>query len=296
MEDVKSQEKQASGTAMATTFMRAMAATDPKIDIGGADYLAEIFLAEDQKLLLKNPASRTWVMKNKVTPGAFEFMIARTAFFDRIVEQALITKTRQIVFIGAGYDSRPYRFEKSILDTSIYELDTNPTLQRKQLCLQQANIPQSKQISYVPVDFDSDNLSTKLQEAGFSRDKRTLFVWEGVTYYLSAEVVDNMLLVLKHNSLPGSSLCFDYAALSRKALEERNAKQLREHLSSQHPDEPTKFGIAAGEIEPFLARHGFEVIEHLSADDMNKAYLNFDDQAEIGKVPPLFCLVHAKIK
>ena len=66
-------------------------------------------------------------MKNKIAPGAYEFMIARTAFFDRIVEQALKVNIGQLVLLGAGYDSRPYRFGKFIQDTKIFELDAKPT-------------------------------------------------------------------------------------------------------------------------------------------------------------------------
>ncbi len=296
MSEDKSLDKQASGTAMATAFMRALAAYDPRKEIRGSDNLAEIFLIDEQKKPLKDMAARAWVMQNKVTPGAYEFMIARTAFFDQIVEQALKENVAQMVFLGAGYDSRPYRFERFIQDTIIFELDTKPTQQRKQDCLQQAQISISKQIRFVLINFDTDNLMDKLVEAGFSREKRTLFVWEGVTYYLSAEVVENMLSVIKENAPSGSSICFDYAALSSEALNEHNAKELRNHMSSQHANEPTKFGIRAGEIDTFLAKKDFGVLMHLTADEMTKKYLSGDGHLEIGKVPSLFCLVHAKVK
>jgi len=95
-------EKQASGTALAAAFMRALAARDPRKEIRGNDYLGEIFPEENQKKPLKDPAVRDWVLQNKLTPGAYEFMIARTAFFDRIVEQALKENIEQVVFLGAA--------------------------------------------------------------------------------------------------------------------------------------------------------------------------------------------------
>lgn len=289
-------DKQASGTAMATAFMRALAACDPRKEIKGNDNLAEIFLSDEQKRPLKDIAARAWVIQNKVTPGAYEFMIARTAFFDQIVEQALKENVAQIVFLGAGYDSRPYRFERFIQDTSIFELDTKPTQQRKLDCLGQAHISIPEQVRFVSVNFDTDNLMDKLIEAGFSREKRTLFVWEGVTYYLSAEVVNDMLALIKSNAPSGSSICFDYAALSDESLNEDGAKEMRKLLRSQYSSEPTKFGIRAGEIKLFLASKGFEVIEHLTAAEMNERYLSGNSHLDIGKVPSLFCLVHAKVK
>jgi len=288
-------ENKASGTAMATAFMRALAAYDPREEMRGNDYLAEIFLEERQKKPLKDPAIRAWVMKNKIAPGAYEFMIARTAFFDRIVEQALKENIEQVVLLGAGYDSRPYRFEGFNRDTKIFELDAKPTQQRKKECLQQAEISISQQISFVPINFETDNLRDTLMEAGFSREKKTLFIWEGVTYYLSTEVVDNMLAFVRLNSPSGSSISFDYASLSDEALNEDGARELRKHMQSQHSNEPTKFGIRASKIEAFLAERGFEVIEHLTAAEMNEKYLSMGSYSDVGKVPSLFCLVYATV-
>jgi methyltransferase (TIGR00027 family) len=288
-------EKQASGTAMATAFMRALAAYDPRKEMRGNDYLAEIFLEEEQKKPLKDPAIRAWVMKNRIAPGAYEFMIARTAFFDRIVEKALKENREQMVMLGAGYDSRPYRFEKFIQDTKIFELDAKPTQQHKKECLQQAGISISRQIIFLPINFETDNLEDALVEAGFSREKKALFIWEGVTYYLRAEVVDHMLAFVRTNSPSGSSIGFDYASLSDEALNADGVKELRKHMQSRHSNEPTKFGIRTGKIKAFLAERGFEVVEHLTAAEMNENYLSIHAYPDLGKVPSLFCLVYASV-
>jgi len=287
-------EKQASGTAMATAFMRALAASDPRKEIRGKDYLAEIFLKEEQKRPLKDPAIRAWVMKNRIAPGAYEFMIARTAFFDGIVEQALKENIEQVVVLGAGYDSRPYRFAGFIRDTKIFELDAKPTQDRKRECLQQAEISISEKISFVPINFVTDNLRERLMETDYSPERKALFIWEGVTYYLSSEVVDNMLTFVRSNSPSGSSISFDYASLSGEALNEDGAKELRKHMQARYSNEPTKFGIQAGKIEAFLAERGFEVVEHLTAAEMNEKYLSILGHSDLGKVPSLFCLVYAR--
>jgi methyltransferase (TIGR00027 family) len=295
MSEESSVEKQASGTAMATAFMRALAARDPRKEIRGHDSLAEIFLEAEQKKPLKDPAIRAWVMQKKIAAGAYEFMIARTAFFDRIVEQALKENMDQVVLLGAGYDSRPYRFREFIQDTKIFECDAKPTQQRKKEYLQEAGISISDQITFVPINFETDNLRDALTDAGFSQEKKALFVWEGVTYYLRAEVVDKMLAFVRSNSPIGSSIVFDYASLSDEALNEDGAKELRKHMQSRYSNEPTKFGIRTGKIEAFLTERGFEVIEHLTAADMNEKYLAPGRYSDVGKVPSLFCLVHAMV-
>ena len=206
----RSVDHQPSGTALATATMRALAAHDERKEIRGPDYLAETFLTEDRRSILKDSAKRQWVLKNKITPGAYEFMIARTAFFDAVVKQALGENVPQLVFLGAGYDTRPYRFRDVIQRTRIFELDAPPTQQRKQKLLEQASIPIPAQLAFVPVNFNIDNLREVLLGAGFETDQRSLFVWEGVTYYLSAEVVDDTLSCVSSCSPPGSSMAFDY--------------------------------------------------------------------------------------
>jgi methyltransferase (TIGR00027 family) len=291
----RSVEYQPSETAMATATLRAMAAHDERVEIKGADTLAERFLTKDRKSHLKDPAVRQWVMTNKIAPGAYEFMIARTAFFDHVVKEALIENLPQLVFLGAGYDSRPYRFKDLAGGTRIFELDAKPTQDRKKEVVEQAGISFPSSLSLVPIDFNKDDLKDILLSAGFSKDQKALFVWEGVTYYLPEKVVEDTLGAIRAISCPGSSACFDYASLSAEAISEEGAKKLREHMKSKFSAEPTRFGIAQGKIEAFLAELGYVVIEHLTHSEMETRYLTLRDGSTAGKVPAIFCFVHAAV-
>jgi methyltransferase (TIGR00027 family) len=289
----RSVEHQPSETALATATLRALATHDEREEIRGSDCLAELFLPEDKRTPLKDLKVRQWVMKNRIVPGAYEFMIARTAFFDHVVRDALLQNTPQIVLLGAGYDSRAYRFKELVKETRFFELDAQPTQLRKKEVLEQAGIPMPDHLAFVPVDFNKDNLKDVLPAAGFFRNQRALFVWEGVTYYLSAKVVDDTLGVIRAISLGGSSICFDYASLSKEALSEEGAKKLREHMKSKFSAEPTKFGIPQGKLEAFLTERGYVIIEHLSSSEMGARYLTLRDGSTVGEVPALFSLVHA---
>jgi methyltransferase (TIGR00027 family) len=123
----KSVQHQPSETAMATATMRAIATRDEREEIRGPDNLAELFLSEARLAPLRDTTVRQWVLKNKTAPGAYEFMIARTTFFDNVVKEALLHHLPQIVLLGAGYDSRPYRFRELAGGTHIFELDAAPT-------------------------------------------------------------------------------------------------------------------------------------------------------------------------
>jgi methyltransferase (TIGR00027 family) len=291
----KSVQHQPSETAMATATMRAIAAHDEREEIRGADNLAELFLSEDRLTTVKDPVVRQWVLKNKTAPGAYEFMIARTAFFDHAVKDALLHHLPQLVLLGAGYDSRSYRFKDLAETTHIFELDAAPTQQRKQEILERAGIPMPPRLTFVPIDFSTDDLVQTLTQNGFSSTERVLFIWEGVTYYLTAEAVDNTLAAVRSISAAGNEICFDYASLSSEALSEERAKVLREHMRTKHSNELTRFGIPYGTLDQFLGERGYQIIENLDASEMEAKYLTLRDGSVAGKVATLFSLVRAAI-
>ena len=280
---------------MSTALLRALAAHDEREEIRGPDYLARLFLTEDRQNLLKDSATRRWVIQNKIKPGMYEFMIARTAFFDGAVEQGLQQNIPQIVFLGAGYDSRPYRFKDRVRDTRLFELDALPTQTRKKEILARAHLLAPGQVTFIPINFNTDTLADILLAAGLRTDQRTLFIWEGVTYYLFAQSVDDTLSSIKAIAPAGSSICFDYASLSPQALADDGVRQVRAKLISDHPGEPTRFGIPAGTIGAFLSARGYAIGEHLAPDEMERRYLSLHDGSIAGKLPELLCLVRARI-
>ena len=294
-QEIRSIENEPSETAMATATLRALGAQDERLEVRCPDYLAELFLSEQHKSPLKDRKLRQWVLRNKVAPGMYEFMLARTAFFDQVVEAALRENIPQIVILGAGYDSRAYRFKDLFQDTRLFELDAPPTQKRKREILRQAGIPLPERLVFVPVNFNKDSLKDVLIQAGFCPDRLTLFIWEGVTYYLSSKVVDAMLETIQTISTAGSSLCFDYAALSRESLDKAGVKRLREIMKSKHSEEPTRFGIPEGLIDPFLSRRGYQIKEHLTQVEMEKRYLTLSDGTSAGKPPSLMCFVNATV-
>lgn len=291
----KSVENQPSETAMATAMMRALAAYDVRDEIRGADYLAELFLTEDRKALLMDAATRRWVLVNKVAPGAYEFMIARTAFFDGLVAEAFRTNLPQVIFLGAGYDTRSYRLKHLIRDTRIFELDIQPTQQRKKELLQQSNVAVPEHLTFVSLNFNTDDLAEILRTSGYDVAQRSLFIWEGVTYYLAGQTVDRALMAVRSVSTPGSSIAFDYASISAETLGEEYVSGLREHMKTRYESEPTKFGIREGTLESFLSERGYSLIVNLTPQDMEASFLTLHGGTLMGKVPAMFRLAHAEV-
>ena len=274
-------EDQPSESAMTVAFCRALAAKDEREAIRGGDDLAELFLPEDRRRLLKDCTSREWIIKNLVTPELYGYFLARTAYIDDIFTQALRENIPQIVLLGAGYDSRAYRFQTLINDTRIFELDIRPTQQRKLTLLAQAHISIPEQVTLVPINFKTEAIAAALSKAGFDRQQRTLFIWEGVTYYLPAETVNETLGFVTSNAPDGSILCFDY---------------MTQPVPSTYTAEPFQFWLEPEKIEPFLAERGYLITDYLTPEDMECKYLTLRDGSSAGKVLPFFCLVQAVVR
>ncbi len=289
----ESVEQQPSQTAMGVATARALGAIDEREEIRGHDYLAEIFLPEDQKALLKNPAYRELIAN--ITPGRYEYMIARTAYFDDIVEKALHENIPQIVFLGAGYDTRPYRFKDLIKDTRIFELDIHTTQQQKIKLLHQNNIPIPEQLTFVSINFNTETLEDVLFKAGYKKNQKNLFIWVGVIYYLLPKTVDDTLRFIRLTSSVGSTVCFDYTAFWPEMLNAYGVKQLVESMRTNNPGEPGRFSIERGKIESFLSDRGYKMIDHLTAEEMERKFLTLNDGSLAGHVVGLFCFAHAAV-
>jgi methyltransferase (TIGR00027 family) len=291
-------QKEASGTAMWCALIRALAAAETKEGLKGGDYLAEIFLPDNQRALLKTPAQRKWAMRQQ-PPGMYAYLLARTFYFDHVVEQALQEKIPQIVILGTGYDSRPYRFQKLAKETKFFELDTFPTLQHKKELLQKANIAIPENVVFVPIDFNKDTFEEVFSKAGYDKHKKTLFLWEGVTMYLEPAAVDTTLRFIKTNAPVGSTVCFDYEA-SWTDLDPADlavVAEIGDFWRRNFPHEATESTMGGEGMSAFLSRRGYTIIDHLQAktDAIQSKYFTFHDALAIGHVPAVFGFVQASV-
>jgi methyltransferase (TIGR00027 family) len=291
-------QEQASGTAMWCVLMRALSAAETREGIKGGDYLAEIFLPDNQRALLKTPAQREWAIKRQPS-GMYAYLIARTFYFDHIVEKALQDKIPQIVILGTGYDSRSYRFQKLANATRFFELDTPPTLQHKKELLQRANIAIPKNVTFVPIDFNKDTFEEVFFKAGYDKNKKTLFLWEGVTMYLEPAAVDTTLRFIKANAPTGSTVCFDYEE-SWTGLDSADlaaVAEIGEFWRRNFPRETTESTIDGGGMSAFLSSRGYTIIDHLQAKTgaIQSRYFKFRDALYVGSVPAIFGLVQASV-
>lgn len=268
--------KKTSETAIITASLRALSNYEENEKMRSNDYFAEIFLPDERRTPLNDKNARAMI-KKAIPKGLYEYVIARTKYFDNVFIEAAKNNIDQVVFLGAGYDSRSYRFSDLITKTKIFEVDTKPTQEHKISLLHKNKININERIEFVPVDFEKGNLFDLLNECGYDKIKKTLFMWEGVTFYLSNNVVVQMLKTIKENSSSGSRLCFDFQTITNND----------ELIKTDLEDETIKFGIKNDQIEIFVSENGYRIVEHVNARDMEKMFLILENGEQFGEILPI---------
>jgi methyltransferase (TIGR00027 family) len=263
----------------------------------GSDYLAECFLPAHFRFFLKFRRMRasTRDRLDSFLPGLTEYVIARTVYFDDLFKDALKNQIPQIVLLGAGYDSRAYRFAGMNEGTRVFELDIAPTQERKKKCLQRVGVEIPRQVRFVPINFRDEPLGDVLERSGFESGERALFIWEGVSYYLDLDSVDATLDYTGRLSNRESTIAFDYTiSLSKGNVDQYyGAREFASTMKEHHADEQLLFSIDEGAIESFLGQRGLKIVHHLDNEEIERACLVDEDGSLIGRVTGHFRFVVA---
>jgi methyltransferase (TIGR00027 family) len=206
---------------------------------------------------------------NRLMPGLANSLIARVRYFDDVVTAAADEGLGQLVILGAGYDTRAYRID-GLKHARVFEVDHPDTVKMKMEKIREIFVSLPGHVTYVSADLETVKLGRRLEESGYDRSKKSLFVMEGLLYYLSPGVVDETLAFIARNSSKGSAILFDYG---RNREGNPAAGDINGSNFARQQGEPVKSGIT-GPIETFLAGRGFSGIRNLDSEDYKKAYFH----------------------
>ena len=197
-------------------------------------------------------------------PGVIGFLLARERYIDDVLQNYLKEDLQQLVILGAGYDLRAYRFDLPGR-VKTFEVD-HPITQADKLKKVQhvfGRIP--AHVTYVMVDFDTQTLSECLLASSYDPNLISLFIWQGVTMYLTPEGVDATLAFVVNNAAPGSAIVFDYLyrAVLDGAQKQNEITNMRRYRFMT--GEGLTFGIPEGTIGAFLQQRGFQSVKDVNA-------------------------------
>jgi methyltransferase (TIGR00027 family) len=288
-------------SALEVTAYRAIGAKHPDPAIRNGDALAERFLGPDEREILKKGGSDAiltalpmetedaWNSLGIRKPFAFAVHV-RTRHIDAVFEDSLKSGARQVVILGAGLDSRAYRPPDGVRQTRVFEVDFPPTQEYKKKRVREIMGVLPSHVAYVPVDFTKDDLGTELGKGGYDRTLKTIFVWEGVTFYLPEAAVDATLRFVSANSAPGSRIIFDYFLASGLKKPTPALNDVMKRLETVR--EPLIFGLPDDDPEGFIGRRGLAIGSNVPMKELIPRYLPTSQLAmskDVGNAQAFIC-------
>jgi methyltransferase (TIGR00027 family) len=253
--------------------------------------MAESKLPEDIRIFFDpyavrfiDPAKLAWAQEHPLevramvealdrqTPGWNNSIRARVRYFDDVAGDAPRKGFTQMVLFGAGYDTRAYRIDAIRDHVRVFEID-RPDTQKKKTAVLEAifgNLPDH--VSFIPYEIDEGNTWADLQSAGYSKEKKTLFILEGLVMYLPMPVVEVLLREIAGHAGAGSTVLFDFIppSIADGSSDAEGGRAIRDFTIAI--GEPLRSGFAAGDVVPFLAGLGFENVQIISSPAYAKMY------------------------
>ncbi len=263
-------DKQSSITALGIAVARAIESEKPEgvricFDPYAVRFLNPLFYRFMRFFIVTGYAERSG-------PGVNGFLVARARFIDDVLQAALDGGIQQLVILGAGLDSRAYRFDGLNKGVRVFELDQPATQTEKIKKVKNALGQLPGYVTYVGIEFNTQSLGERLIQSGYDESLKTLFIWEGVVMYLTPEAVDGTLSFISNHSPSGSQVVFDYiyTALLDGSVKHGEISRMRRVRAVS--GEGLTFSIPEGQLSEFLLNRGFSRVKDIDSTELHQLY------------------------
>lgn len=140
----------------------------------------------------------------------YYYLIARTRYYDQVLQEAVADGARRVICVGCGTDTRAYRFRDLLhhAGVRVLECDQAPAIAAKRRIV--ARRWPDDRIQYMPIDLNADHwpeLAAWLQEESTSK---SLVYLEGVSPYIDSKAFELFLSLLSARLSPGSHVAYDF--------------------------------------------------------------------------------------
>jgi len=261
-----------SRTALGTVICRLIEQDQPENIHLFEDPIAKELVGGTIRLLMKSASMRNYTMKqtDAVAKGIYGVQVCRTRYIDDVIRAEISKGIKQLVILGAGYDTRPYRLPE-MENVKVFELDLLAVQEDKKKKLQKYLGRLPNQVSFIPIDFETQTLESVFSGTVFNSKEPTIFIWEGVTQYISEESVRQTLAFIGKLA-QGSSIVFTYVLKS--VIERRSdipdANHMMDVVAKQSP---WIFGLEPSKISEFLKTYHLVLIADVGNSYYQEKYL-----------------------
>lgn len=284
-----------STTAEAVCAYRALAAQHPDPKLRNPDDLAAKLCRWHSPLPLDYASARPLIDQGEAY-SAFFFVNARTHYFDAALRKAAAEGATQVVVLGAGFDSRAYRFHASLPQVRFFEVDLPASIEAKKARVAEALGRLPDYVRYAPIDFNTQKLEDVLFPLGYDPKQRTFFVLEGVVMYVVEAGNVATFDFIRKNSAPGSVVVCDYVlkdVIAGKTQRYYAAAYLV--YAVERLGEPFVFGWTPAEAAAWVKKRGLRVVEDIDHKELTRRHLTGSNGKPDGRVLDWQRIIKARV-
>jgi methyltransferase (TIGR00027 family) len=206
-------------------------------------------------------------------PGIKLHYILRKRYLEEIARDALLGGFRQVVIIGAGFDTLALRLHERFPETRFFEIDHPATQRVKRRVVENHNSP-GRNLRFISLDLTHGSLEASLiAGSGYRADADTLFIAEGLLMYLTPAEIDLILEFIRCHSGAKSKFAFTF-------METQSDGRIGFRKSSRAVDlwlrlrgETFKWGSPRLGINHFLTARGYVERELITSETLRDRYL-----------------------
>jgi methyltransferase (TIGR00027 family) len=257
-------------TNKSTALVRLMQQTLPDVIVRD-DYVQWFFDDTLLQAIRKEPLSRDFKPTNdyeRFTQISYRYIDLREKHFDTVIQESIARGSRQVVSLGAGFDTRCLRLpELKTGSVRLFETDRPETVQEKTAVLKSRLGGLPAGLTLIPLDLNAQELES-IRGHGFDPLLPTTFVMQGLLFYLPQGTVSSLLPAIRRIMGAGSLLAFDSCSslMTRPNDEIPGISEGIRRLAEM--GEPFLFGMDAPEMERWLAAMQFGSIQVTQQDEL----------------------------
>ncbi|MGU3416410.1 class I SAM-dependent methyltransferase [Enterobacter bugandensis] len=201
-------------------------------------------------------------------------VLCRARFAEDAVNEAIKNGMCNYVILGAGLDSFALRRPDVMSMIHVWELDLADTQANKigKIKTQKLRIPEN--LNFIPIDFNWQDLSSKLVAEGFDFHSKSLISLLGFSYYLDKDSLSRIILSIASSFCSGTELIVDI----------RVSKSLINNNYIHRYKKTERFTAIQGEkmiteFEPkefcnYICQCGFNLCDSVSPEEQKKRYID----------------------
>lgn len=209
-----------------------------------------------------------FVVDHQLSPSP----LARAAFAEKALEDAVLAGAKQYLIFAAGYDTFAYRQPDFAKSLKIFEIDHPATAADKQMRIRKAGIIAPQNLTYIVADFRvehwQDNL---LSNSNFNKEESCFCSLLGLSYYLSKEDLQKLFTSIGALIPAGSQLAFDYPD-SHTHTDEAGMQVKKQTQLAAGANEAMLAGYDEQEMTDLLLKCGFTLLEHFTPAEINRCF------------------------